>query len=160
MADNTVSNSDVDFAVAAYRDEGVWQLAELDGALAEDVDDLLSALRRFPSESGVLGLVSVNDEFFVLARVIGPKVRLLLSDVTAVSDWPLASGVADLLDVPYPEDDDPPQPAGDLDIVSDLGMHALELGVLCDDADLYPDDILIDIARRVGFGDDFEAIVG
>jgi putative tRNA adenosine deaminase-associated protein len=155
-----VAENDVDFAIAAYRDEGVWQLAELHASLAEDIDDLLTALKRFPSEVGVLAFVSVNDEFFVIARAIGSTVRLLLSDVTAVTDWPLANGVADILDMPDPDDDDDPQPAGDLDIVSDLGMQAMELGVLCDDPDLYPDEVLSDIARRLGFGDDFEAIVG
>ncbi len=151
--------SDVDFVVAAYRDEGGWQLAEIDVALAEDIDELLAVLRRFPSESGVLGLVSVSDEFFVIARVVGSAVRLLLSDVTAVTDWALASGVADLLDLPDPEDDDRPQPAGDLGIVSDLGMQAIELGILCDDHEMYPEDVLVDIARRIGFGDDFEALI-
>ena len=155
-----MAEDDVDFAVAAYRDEGVWQLAELHSTLAEDIDDLLHALKRFPSEVGVLALVSVSDEFFVIVRMIGSKVRLLLSDITAVGDWSLASGVADILDVPDPEEDDDPQPAGDLDIVSDLGMHAIELGVLCDDPELYPEDILVDVARRLGFGDDFEAIIG
>lgn len=155
-----MAENDVDFAIAAFRDEGVWQLAELHASLAEDIDDLLAALKRFPSEVGVLALISVNDEFFVIARALGSKVRLLLSDVTAVTDWPLASGVADILDVPDPEDDDEPQPAGDLDIVSDLGMRAIELGVLCDDPDLYPDEVLSDVARRLGFGDDFEALVG
>ncbi|MGZ5389697.1 MAG: tRNA adenosine deaminase-associated protein [Aeromicrobium sp.] len=155
-----MAENDVDFAIAAYRDEGVWQLAELHASLAEDIDDLLRALKRFPSEVGVLALVSVNDEFFVIARSLGSKVRLLLSDVTAVTDWPLASGVADVLDLPDPEDDDVPQPAGDLDIVGDLGMQAMELGLLCDDRDLYPDEVLSDVARRLGFGDDFEALVG
>lgn len=155
-----MAENDVDFAIAAYRDEGVWQLAELHASLAEDIDDLLGALKRFPSEVGVLALVSVNDEFFVIARSLGSKVRLLLSDVTAVTDWPLAGGVADVLDLPNPEDDDVPQPAGDLDIVGDLGMQAMELGLLCDDRDLYPDEVLSDVARRLGFGDDFEALVG
>lgn len=155
-----MEENDVDFAVAAYRDDGMWQLAEIDVALAGDINDLLTVLRRFPSESGVLGLVSVSDEFFVVVRVIGSKVRLLLSDVTAVTDWPLASGVADLLDVPDPEDDDQPQPAGDLNIISDLGMQAIELGALCDDQELYPEDILVDIAGRIGFGADFEALIG
>lgn len=155
-----MAENDVDFAIAAYRDEGVWQLAELHASLAEDIDDLLNALKRFPSEVGVLAFVSVNDEFFVLVRAIGSKVRLLLSDVTTVTDWPLASGVADILDLPDPEDDDVPQPAGDLDIVGDLGMQAMELGLLCDDPDLYPDEVLSDVARRLGFGDDFEALVG
>lgn len=155
-----MAENDVDFAIAAYRDEGVWQLAELHASLAEDVDDLLDALKRFPSEVGVLALVSVNDEFFVIARALGSRVRLLLSDVTAVTDWPLASGVADILDLPDPEDDEDPQPAGDLDIVGDLGMHAMELSVLCGDPNLYPDEVLTDVARRLGFGDDFESLVG
>lgn len=155
-----MAEDDVDFAIAAYRDEGVWQLAELHASLADDIEDLLNALKRFPSDVGVLALVSVSDEFFVIVRAIGSKVRLLLSDVTAVTDWPLASGVADILDMPDPEDDDDPQPAGDLDIVSDLGMQAMELGVLCDDPNLYPDEVLTNVARRLGFGDDFEALVG
>jgi putative tRNA adenosine deaminase-associated protein len=155
-----VAENDVDFAVAAYRDEGSWQLVELHASLAEDIDDLLTALKRFPSDVGVLAFVSISDEFFVIVRMFGSTVRLLLSDVTAVGDWPLASGVADILDLPDPEDEDDPQPAGDLDIVSDLGMPAMELGVLCDDDDLYPDEVLSDVARRLGFGDDFEAIIG
>lgn len=155
-----MAENDVDFAVAAYRDEGVWQLAELHASIAEDIDDLLTALKRFPSDVGVLAFISISDEFFVIVRVLGTTVRLLLSDVTAVGDWPLASGVADVLDLPDPDEDDEPQPAGDLDIVSDLGMPAMELGVLCDDDDLYPDEVLSDVARRLGFGDDFEAIIG
>ena len=148
----------MDFAVAAYRDDGEWQLVELRPSLAEDLDDLTKALGRFPSDVGVLGLVSMNDDFFVILRRSGAEVRALLSDVTAALDWPLASGIADLLDVEDP-DDDVPQPAGDLDIVSDLGMPAIELGVLCDDDDLYPDEILSDVAARLGFGEAFDLLV-
>jgi len=154
-----VAEDDVDFAVAAYRDDGEWQLVELHPSVAEDLDNLTDALGRFPSDVGVLGMVSMNDDFFVLVRKLGTQVRMLLSDVTAAGEWPLASGVADLVDGPDADDDDP-QPAGDLDIVSDLGMAALELGVLCDDDDLYPDEILGDVAARLGFGDAFERIVG
>jgi putative tRNA adenosine deaminase-associated protein len=155
-----MAEDDVDFAVAAYRDEGEWQLEKLHPSVAEDIDDLTKALGRFPSEVGVLGMVSMNDDFFVIVRRSGSQVRALLSDVTAATDWPLASGVADLVDVPDPQDEDDPQPAGDLDIVSDLGMGAMDLGVLCDDDDLYPDEILSDVAAKLGFGEAFEAIVG
>lgn len=154
-----MAEDDVDFAVAAYRDDGEWQLVELHPSVAEDLENLTDALGRFPSDVGVLGMVSMDDDFFVLVRKVGTQVRVLLSDVTAAKDWPLAGGVADLVDVPDADDDDP-QPAGDLDIVSDLGMAALELGVLCDDDDLYPDEILGDVATRLGFGDAFERIVG
>ena len=53
-----------------------------------------------------------------------------------------------------------PQPAGDLGIVSDLGMSADDLGILCDDDDLYPDEILSDLAARLGFGEAFDLLVG
>ena len=155
-----MAEDDVDFAVAAYRDDGHWQVVELHPSVAEDFENLTDALGRFPSDVGVLGMVSMNDDFFVLVRKVGTQVRALLSDVTAATDWPLASGVADMLDVPEPDDEDDPQPAGDLDIISDLGMAALELGVLCDDDDLYPDEILGDVATRLGFGEAFEELVG
>ncbi|MEV7398113.1 tRNA adenosine deaminase-associated protein [Aeromicrobium sp. NPDC092404] len=155
-----MAEDDVDFAVAAYRDEGEWQVVELKPSLGEDIEELSLALARFPSDVGVLGLVSMSDDFFVILRRSGTEVRAMLSDLTAVVDWPLAVGVADLLDLPNPGDDDEPQAAGDLELLSDLGMPAMDLGVLCDDDDLYPEDILRDVADRLGFGEEFEAVIG
>lgn len=154
-----MAEDDVDFAVAAYRDDGQWQLAELRPAVGEDLDALLGALGRFPSDVGVLGLVSVNDDFFVVVRRRGGHVDAVLSDLTATTDSPLARGVVDRLDLPEPTDDDP-RPAGDLELLADLGIDAIELGVLCDDEELYPDEILGEVAERLGFGELFEAIVG
>lgn len=154
-----MAEDDVDFAVAAYRDEGEWQVVELHPGLGENVDDLSAALARFPSEVGVLGMVSMNDDFFVILRRSGTEVRAMLSDVTAIDEWPLAGGVADLIDLPDPDGNEP-QPVGDLEILSDLGMAGLELGLLCDDDDLYPEDILRDVAERLGFGDGLESIIG
>jgi len=154
MADNSV-----DFAVVAYRDEGVWQVQPLPAGCADDIDTLVEALRPWPSDTGALGLVSVDDDFFVVARVMGANVRLLLSDVTAATEWELASGVIDLLDLPEPDDDEDPQPAGNLGIVADLGVSAMDMGVLCDDEDLFPDDVLTDIARQLGFESQFQAAV-
>ena len=36
----------------------------------------------------------------------------------------------------------------------------MELGLLLDDVDLYPDEILSDVARRLGFGEQFDDAVG
>ncbi|MBC7632126.1 tRNA adenosine deaminase-associated protein [Aeromicrobium sp.] len=155
-----MAEDDVDFAVAAYREEGEWQVVELHPGLGEDVEDLSQALARFPSDVGVLGLVSMNDDFFVILRRSGSLVRAMLSDITAVPDWPLAGGIADLLDLPDLDDGDDAQPAGDLGILSDLGMPALDLSILCDDDELYPEDVLRDVAARLGFGDELEAIIG
>lgn len=154
-----MAEDDVDFAVAAYRDDGMWRVVELNPQLGENVDDLSEALTRFPSDVGVLGLVSMNDDFFVILRRSGTQVRAMLSDVTAVDEWQLAGGVADMIDLPEPQDDDA-QAVGDMEILSDLGMTSFDLGLLCDDDDLYPDDILLDVAERLGFGIELEAILG
>ena len=148
----------MDFVIAAYRDEGSWTVQELPPRLGEDFADLTDALARFPSDVGVLGLASVNDDFFVILRRSGDHVRALLSDSTAAWDWPLAADLAELVDAPDPDDD--PVPVGDLEIVSDLGLTSVELSLLCDDDDLYPDEALADVAERLGFADQFEAIVG
>jgi putative tRNA adenosine deaminase-associated protein len=81
---------------------------------------------------------------------------VVLSDVTAAADWPLAASVMHLLDLPEPSDDEDPQPAGQMDIVADLGVSAMDLALLCDDAELYPDEVLSDVAHRMGFGAEFE----
>jgi putative tRNA adenosine deaminase-associated protein len=154
-----MANSAVDFAVVAYRDEGLWQVQPLPSGSADDIDTLVTALRPWPSDTGAIGLVSVDDDFFVIARVMGARTQLLLSDVTAATEWELASGVIDLLDLPEPDDDEDPQPAGDLGLLADLGVSAMDMGVLCDDEDLYPEDVLADVARQIGFESQFQAAV-
>jgi putative tRNA adenosine deaminase-associated protein len=150
----------IDFAVAAYREEGVWQVVELVHDVLTDVDKLAHALRRFPGDGGALGLVAVDEDFFVLVRVTGPNVRILLSDITAADEWELARSAVELLGLPEPEDDDEQAPAGDLDLLGDLGMVAMDMAVLLDDFDLYPDEMLSDVARRLGFGSQFDEAVG
>jgi putative tRNA adenosine deaminase-associated protein len=150
----------VDFALAAYREEGEWQVQELALDVIENVDHLANALRRFPGDHGAVGLVAYDEDVFLIARVAGPSVRLLLSDITAADEWDLARDAIEHLGLPYPEEDDDPAPAGDLDILGDLGMHAMDMGVLLDDYDLYPDEMLSDVARRLGFGSLFDEAVG
>jgi len=150
----------VDFALAAYREEGVWEVVELARDVLTDVPNLAHALRRFPGDGGAIGLVAIDEDFFVIVRVAGPTVRILLSDITAAEEWELASSAVGELGLPEPDDDDEQAPAGDLDILGDLGMGAMDMGVLLDDFDLYPDEMLSDVARRLGFGQLFDEAVG
>ena len=153
-------DDDVDFALAAYRLDGEWQLDDLTETALESVETLAAALRRFDSGDGALGLVGVDEDFFVIVRVDGHVPRVLLSDVTAAEEWELAESVVDFLGMHDPVNDDDVGPAGDLGIVADLGMHAVDMGVLIDDVELYPDEMISDIARRLGFGADFDEAVG
>ena len=164
-SDGTGTDDGVDFALAVYRDEGIWRVAELVHSRLGDIETLAHALRRFPGDSGTLGLVAVDEDFFVAVRVSGPRVRVLISDATAADDWELAGSALDLLNLPTPhqlddEDDEEAVPAGDLGLVADLGMSAAEMGELLDDADLYPDEMLSEVARALGFGELFDEAVG
>jgi putative tRNA adenosine deaminase-associated protein len=150
----------VDFALAAYREEGVWEVVELAHTVLADVPALSAALRRFPGDGGALGMVAIDEDFFVIVRVAGPSVRILLSDITAADEWELARSAIEELGLPEPEDEDEQLPAGDLDILGDMGMSAMDMGVLLDDFDLYPDEMLSDVARRLGFGPLFDEAVG
>ena len=150
----------IDSAVPAYREEGQWQVDELAHDVLVDVPSLCSALRRFPGDGGAIGMVAIDEDFFVIVRVAGPQTRILLSDITAAEEWELASSAVDELGLPEPEDEDDQAPAGDLDLLGDLGMTAMDMGVLLDDVDLYPDEMLSDVARRLGFGPLFDEAVG
>lgn len=150
----------IDFVLVAYREDGVWQVASIADDRAGDIDRLSAELRRWPGESGSLGLVSVDEDFFLLVRVLGPQVKVLLSDFTAATEWPIARSAVDHLELPLPGDEDDQAPAGDLAIVEDLGMGAMDMGALLDDVELYPDEMLSDIAERLGFGSLFDDAVG
>jgi len=150
----------VDFALVVYREENVWRVEEIGEDRLHDVDDLAAELRRWPGDFGSLGLISIDEDFFVLGRVAGSSSRWLLSDVTAATEWPLARSVVEALEIPMPEDDDDQLPAGDLAIVADLGLAAMDMGAMLDDYELYPDEILGNIADKLGFGAQFEDAVG
>jgi putative tRNA adenosine deaminase-associated protein len=147
-----------DFALVAYREEGRWQVGMLPERLIDDLDALVAVLRQQPADSGAIGLVNVADEFFVAVRVFGHDLRLLVSDVTASVADDLARQVVERLGVSVPDDEDLDDvwPAGDLSIFAELGLDEMELGAILADVDAYPDEMLLAIADRLGFGEPYE----
>jgi len=158
MAEGRPDSTTTDFAVAAYREDGRWVVATLPPSAADGLGPLVHALRQQPAEGGTIGLVSVAEDFFVVVRVLGDEELILLSDVTAADEWLLAREVLDRLELPMPEGDelDQVQPAGDLTAFADLGLPPMEIAMICEDPDLYPDEMLSSIASRLGFGEEFE----
>lgn len=150
----------VDFALAAYLEDGAWTVHELTRHHLVDVETLGEALRRLPGDAGAVAMVAMDEDFFLVVRVSGPRTRVLLSDITAADEWELAASAVDYLGLPQPEEEDDQVPAGDLELLADLGMHPTDLEVLLDDFDLYPDEMLSDIARKLGFGELFDDVVG
>ncbi len=141
-------------AVIVYREDEAWETEILPVALTEDLAGLIHALRQQPSIGGTIGLVAVGDDFFVALRLLGGQISVFLSDLTAAVDWPLAHQVLEYLDIPIPGEDDLDQvlPAGDMSIFANLGVDEMELGAISGNLDLFPDEALASIARRLGFG--------
>ncbi|WP_028934208.1 tRNA adenosine deaminase-associated protein [Pseudonocardia spinosispora] len=151
------------FALAAIREEGRWRCTKLDPEALTDLDTAITELRELRSTGAVLGLLAVDDCFFVVLRPIPGGVSLMLSDAVAALDYDVAADVLDLLRVDLPPEDaadDDPWPEGDMGIVADFGLGADELEVLAGELELYPDEQLTSIARRCGFADAMAKVLG
>lgn len=152
------TEDDIDLVMALYREDGQPVAVAMALELANDLDELIKQLRRIPGDGGAVGLVSIASEFFVIVRVRGKHVQVLLSDELAAADWPIARDVADFLGSELPDDDEDAGPIGDLDILVDVGMPDFELEALCD-ADDDSDALLEQVARKLKFGSQYRKTV-
>lgn len=150
------TEDDVDLVVALYREDGRPTAVPLDFDLANDLEELIRQLTRLPGDSGADGWVSINGEFFVICRVRGRTVEVLLSDITAATDWPIARDVVDYLAAEPPEDDDEPAPLGDLEMYAASGLRGFELEAITTDYDEESDELLHRIAERLKVADEFD----
>ena len=106
--------NDVDIAVAALHEEGRWTLAEMPDP--HDLAQIIEGLKAQQTNGGAIALISIDEEFFMVIRVLGAHIRMLLSDATCAFDYEVAAEFIELADLPFPEEDDEPLPTGDLDI--------------------------------------------
>ena len=153
------SEDEVDLVVAAYREDGIPQAVPLNFNLANDLDELIRQLSRLPGDSGADGFVSIDGDFFVICRVRGRSVEVLLSDDGAANDWPIARDVMDYLDEDIPDEDDDSAPAGDLEMFAASGLGAFELEAIATDYDEDSDVLLMQIAERLKISDEFNGAV-
>ena len=150
MADETL-----EFALLAWRDDGRWRISQLPDDATTDIGLVLDALRAQQVDGGAIAMLSIDDQFFIIIRQIGAKMQMVLSDVMTALDYEIAAEVLELSDIDFPEEDDADEPAGDLNIFSDLGLDAMELQMICDDDEMYPEEQLEAISRRIGCGEAF-----
>ena len=147
-----------DIAVAAWHEDGRWTLGLLPDPT--DIAQIISSLKSQQTNGGAIALISIDEEFFILIRVLGTHISLFLSDATCALDYPVAEELLEIADLQIPEeDDDEATPIGHMEILADLGMSSMELFALCDDAELFPDEQLEAIANRLGFGDQFAELL-
>ena len=143
---------EIDLVLALYREDGKPAAIALPKDLANDFDELVGQLRRVPGEAGALGAVVIDSDFFVLVRVRGKRVEVLLSDSVAANDWPIARDAADYLGEEIPDDEEEAGPVGDFDMFADAGLSEFDLEQLCADLDADPVDLVYEIVGKIGFG--------
>jgi putative tRNA adenosine deaminase-associated protein len=152
-----VSEQTQDFAIEAWHEDGRWSLAALPDP--DDLTHIIERLKKQQTNGGAVALIAIDEEFFMAIRVLGTHVKYFLSDISAALDYEVAAEFLEIAEIDAPDEEDEPLPTGDLDIFSDLGLAQMELSTLCDDVDLFPDEILEAIANRLGFGDQFAEVL-
>ena len=157
--DEDATADEIDFVIALYREDGSAVAMELAPALANDLDELIEQLRRLPGDAGALGVVSIAGEFFVLCRVRGRTVQVLLNDSIAANDWPIARDVVDYLGVELPDPDGDSEPLGDFSMLVDQGVAEFDLEQIASDLDEDSDQLVRQIVDLMKFTVPFDRAV-
>ena len=147
----------VDFGIIAWHEDGRWDATRL--ISTRDIGAVIDSLQAQQTNGGAIALLAIDEEFFMLIRVLGSHISMFLSDVTCALDYEVAAEFLELCDLDSPEEDEEPLPVGHLEILADLGVNSMELSALCDDAELFPDEQLEAIASRLGFADQFAELL-
>ena len=147
----------VDFGCIAWHEDGRWDASLLNST--RDIGLIIDALRSQQTNGGAIALIAIEDEFVIIARVLGDQMRMMISDITYALDYEVAAELVEVLDLEFPQEEDESQPGGDIDLLSDLGVGEMELLAILDDTELYPDEQLEAIANRLGFGEQFNQVI-
>ena len=141
----------IDFGLIAWHEDGRWTTSGI--ADTRDIGVIIDSLKAQQTNGGAIVMIAIEDEFVIIARMLGDQMRMMISDVTYALDYDVAAELVEVMDLDFPEEEDEPSPAGDLDLLNDLGVGEMELLTILDDPELYPDEALEAIANRLGFGD-------
>ncbi|MER6824762.1 tRNA adenosine deaminase-associated protein [Streptosporangium sp. NPDC000563] len=152
------------FSAAFVRTADGWNGAEIDLGEAEIVDDLGDAVQEHLGLTGdelALLCVEVEDEWFAIVRYQGDlEPRTFLSDAHAGLSDDLGELFTELAGVAVDKDtpDLGVRPAGDFELLEDLGLSSEELVELSMEEGALPADTLSVIAERLAFGDELDRL--
>lgn len=152
------------FSAAFVRTPDGWNGAEVDLGAAEIVDDLSDAVQENLGLNGdemVLLCVEVEDEWFAIVRYQDDaEPRTFLSDAQAGLSDGLGELFTELAGVAADKEtpDLGVRPAGDFELLTDLGLSAEELIELSMEEGALPADTLSVIADRLAFADELDRL--
>jgi putative tRNA adenosine deaminase-associated protein len=167
------------FAAALARSDEGWTAREMDLTGVEDLDALTDQLRDVITDAGastVVLFVEEDDEYLAIVRLDGElEPRVFLSDVRVVDSSVIAAmlyeeaAAESLEDVVDDEDEDEDEeedgalraeadPAGDDDLLVDLGMPGKVLLDLCAEEGMLPADVITAVCESLGCAEQVEAL--
>jgi putative tRNA adenosine deaminase-associated protein len=165
------------FAAVLTRSGGDWSAEELSLDDITDLDGLTDALRDVISENDAMTavlFVEEDDEYLAIVRMDADhEPRVFLSDVRAVDQSSIAAmlyeeAAAESLEdhEEDSEDDDDEEdtaraeadPAGDEDLLADLGTPGKVLLDLCAEEGMLPADIITAVCESLGCAEQLEAL--
>jgi putative tRNA adenosine deaminase-associated protein len=148
-------------AIAIARRDGRWSGHEIGLDAVEDLDAFVEILHDLPGELA-LGFVEEDDEYLGIVRVTQDgDARVFLSDRRALATSDLADRLfSDALPAGKPADSDDETdnpllaaPAGDVELLADLGTPADVLVELIAEGGVLPTDVIAEIGERAGCED-------
>lgn len=172
------------FAAALARTPSGWRATELDLDEVEDFADLTDMLRDLDEDADQTLLFLEEDDVYVaIVRVDGAEdARVFVSDIRAGEESRIAVMLLEEAGTPEPvpflvddeldsadaasdDDDDSAEstdvvPAGDADLLADMGTPSAGLLALCAHEGLLPADVITEVAKRAGCVDELEEIRG
>ncbi|MGE7388420.1 tRNA adenosine deaminase-associated protein [Streptomyces sp. NPDC004126] len=147
------------YAVAVAHRDGRPQCTRLDRTALTGLDEAVAAVRGAAASDVSFGFFNADEAFFLILRITPAGTALLLSDARAARRHTLAAQALDASGAdPSGGDAGGARPAGDLAIVSGLGLTAEAMAAVLAGPDGLPDDQLRVIAERCGFAAEFDRV--
>lgn len=170
------------FAAAVVRTADNWSASQVSLADAADVEDVADRLRDVePAADVSLLFVESEDTYLVILRLdCGEDLRVFGSDAAFAEESrlgtlllgdieppPIELDAVDLVAAPESDstvDAEPvtvagdAEPAGDADLLADLGVPAGKLLELCTHEGMLPSDITAEVCRAIGCGDEVDEL--
>jgi putative tRNA adenosine deaminase-associated protein len=163
------------FAAAVVRESESWSAFELSLTDAADVEDVAERLREIrPSAEISLLFVESDDSYLVIMRLDnGDDLRVFGSDSAFAEEsrigklllGDISQPALDLEVDPVADDDAAERklgadvdPAGDAELLADLGVSSSRLLKLCRHEGMLPSDITAEVCQSIGCGDEVEEL--
>jgi putative tRNA adenosine deaminase-associated protein len=167
------------FAAAAVRGSTGWSAKEVDLAGVADIEEVADRLRDVDAEAPVaLLFVESDDAYLAILRLDdGEDLRVFGSDAAFAEESRLGALLLGDIETPVPEIDDvvagpdeddegavtapadpDVEPVGDADLLTDLGVPANRLLVLCAREGMLPADVTAEVCQAIGAGDAVEEL--